>query len=367
MPYPLPPDNPPLQLDEALASRLHGAQQALSRLDLAGDMEPSIDWFIYAFVRKEAVLSSQIEGTQATLVDLFSFEAEPDVAPVNADVKDICNYLDALAFARRQLTDPAGLPLTLRLLCDTHHPLMHGVRGADKQPGEIRCSQNWIGDTRPGNAAFVPPPPHLLAQALSDFERYIHSVDTLPALVRVGLLHVQLETLHPFLDGNGRVGRLLITLLLEHWGLLSRPLLYLSLFLKRHRQEYYSRLNAVRRKGDWEGWLAFFLEGVETIASEASTTARDLFTLVSQDRGIALARADVTVLSPRLLELLPQHPVITPLTVIKLLDTTRPTAGKTIALLESAGILVEATGRKRDRTFHYARYLEKLKEGTELV
>src|SRR5216683_83788 len=239
VPSPLPPADPALLLDSALADQLRAAQQALTRLELAGEIVPSLDWFIYAFVRKEAVLSSQIEGTQATLVDLLTFEAD-DSAPPNADLEEVCNYLEALAYARGQLSDTNGLPLSMRLLNETHQRLMRGVRGAEKLPGEVRRSQNWIGGTRPGNAVYVPPPPNVLAEVLSAFEKYVHAEDnTLPPLVRAGLLHVQFETIHPYLDGNGRIGRLLITLLFDHWKLLSKPLLYLSLFFMRHRDEYY--------------------------------------------------------------------------------------------------------------------------------
>ena len=238
-------------------------------------MVPSMDWFIYAFVRKEAVISSQIEGTQATLVDLLTFEAtEGDAAPApaSADVEEVCNYVDALHFARAQLADPRSPPLSMRTLNATHARLMRGVRGATKMPGEVRRSQNWIGGSRPGNAAYVPPPPHALGEMLGAFETYLHGDDSLPPLVRAGLLHVQFETIHPYLDGNGRIGRLLVTLLLEHWKLLTRPLLYLSLFFKRHREDYYRRLNAVRVDGDWEGWLDFFLDGV---AAEAGLNQPD--------------------------------------------------------------------------------------------
>lgn len=241
VPYPLPPISPPLTLEGPLADRLRHAEQALALLDLAGGMVPSLDWFIYAFVRKEAVISSQIEGTQASLVDLLSFEAEEESAP-SPDVEEICNHVDALAYARQQLADEKGLPLSMRLLNETQQLLMKGVRGAGKQPGEVRRSQNWIGGSRPGNAVFVPPPQHLLPDLLGDFEKYLHDEDALPPLIRSGLLHVQFETIHPYLDDNGRIGRLLITLLLEHWSLLEKPLLYLSLFFKRNQAEYYRRL-----------------------------------------------------------------------------------------------------------------------------
>jgi len=369
VPHALPPAAPPLVVDTAVTARLRTAEQALVRLELAGEMVPSLDWFIYAFVRKEAVVSSQIEGTQATLVDLLTFEAqdsaEPRAAP-SADVEEVCNYLDALAYARAQLADPRGLPLSMRLLNETHARLMRGVRGAEKLPGEVRRSQNWIGGSRPGNAAYVPPPPHALGEVLGAFEKYLHAEDALPPLVRAALLHVQFETIHPYLDGNGRIGRLLVTLLLEHWKLLTKPLLYLSLFFKRHREDYYRRLNAVRSDGDWEGWLDFFLDGVATIADEAVASARELFALVAADRARVLAHAGMSVVALRLFEFLPRQPVITVASVMKLVATTKPTAGRAIELLVAAGVLVETTGKKRDRSFVYRGYLDRLRVGTEL-
>jgi len=369
VPHALPPTDPPLVVQAAMAERLRVAEQALVRLEVAGEMVPSLDWFIYAFVRKEAVLSSQIEGTQATLVDLLTFEAQEgaslSVAP-NADVEEVCNYLDALVYCRAQLADPNGLPLSMRLLSETHQRLMRGVRGAEKLPGEVRRSQNWIGGSRPGNAAYVPPPPHLLGEVLGAFEKYLHSNDTLPPIVRAGLLHVQFETIHPYLDGNGRIGRLLVTLLLEHWKLLTKPILYLSLFFKRHREDYYRRLNAVRIEGDWEGWLDFFLDGVATIADEAVASTRELFALVAADRARVLAYEGMSVVALRLFELLPRHPIVTVASVMKFVETTKPTAGRAIELLVAAGVLVETTGKKRDRSFVYRGYLDRLRVGTEL-
>jgi Fic family protein len=369
IPNPLPPADPPVLLDAALAERLRTAEQALVRLELAGEMVPSLDWFIYAFVRKEAVLSSQIEGTQATLVDLLTFEAqegsEQSAAP-SADVEEVCNYLDALAYSRAKLADPKGLPLSMRLLNETHEQLMRGVRGAEKLPGEVRRSQNWIGGSRPGNAAYVPPPPHALGEALGAFEKYLHADDSLPPLVRAGLLHVQFETIHPYLDGNGRIGRLLVTLLLEHWKLLTKPLLYLSLFFKRHRDDYYRLLNAVRVHGEWEGWLDFFLDGVATIAHEAVSSARELFALVAADRTRVLAQEGMSVVALRLFELLPRYPIVTVASVMRFVETTKPTAGRAIELLVAAGVLVETTGKKRDRSYVYRGYLDRLRIGTEL-
>jgi Fic family protein len=367
VPYALPPTNPKLEIDPEMQKLLFLAEQKLVNLDLASQMVPSIDWFIYAYVRKEAVTSSQIEGTQATLIDLLSFEADDNLkASDDPDIEEVCNYLDAVKYARHQLNDSKGLPLSMRLLNETHKRLMKGGRGGNKQPGEIRQSQNWIGGIRPGAAAFVPPPPHKLPKLLTDFEKYIHSSDKLSVLIRVALIHVQFETIHPYLDGNGRIGRLLITLLLEYWGKLSAPLLYLSLYFKRNRQEYYQRLGDVRLKGDWEGWLNFFLKGIFEIADEATELAKNLFALVNNDRTRVLADESSTVFTLRLFELLPTHPIMTMPQVVKLLGTSKPTALKAIKALEKLKIFSETTGRKRDRCFSYSKYLERLKVGTEL-
>lgn len=366
IPFPLPPRDPPLALDDNLAQLLARASEQLRLLDLAGDLVPSVEWFVYAFVRKEAVLSAQIEGTQATLMDLLEVEASGK-APVDADVEEVCGYLDALNFAWEERGRDTGAPLSMRLLSQAHERLLAGARGAGKQPGEVRRSQNWIGGTRPGTASFVPPPPHRLGDLLSEFEHAIHDDSDLPPLVRVGLLHAQFETLHPYLDGNGRLGRLLITLLLRHWRLLSRPLLYLSLFLKVHRQEYYRRLGAVRSDGDWEGWLGFFLEGVAAVAEEAIATARRLHTIVGEGRKRLLAREDATVLSLRLFELLPQHPLITVNRAVDLLDCSRPAAAKALRVLEAAAVLQPLDARKKNRTLVFREYLDHLREGTEVV
>ena len=365
VPVPLPPRNPQFQMSDSLKESLHAAEIALDRLDISTALVPSVTWFVYAFVRSEAVLSSQIEGTQATLTDLLNFEPTNQAAgALVTDVREVCNYIDALYYARSELHRPKGLPLSIRLLNETHRHLMRGVRGATKQPGEIRRSQNWIGGTRPGNAVFVPPPPHHLRNLLGELENYIHAGDPLPPLIRVALLHAQFETIHPYLDGNGRVGRLMITLLLEHWKLLSQPVLYLSLFFKRNQQEYYRRLGAVRSDGDWEGWTGFFLEGVRTIAEEAVSAARDLFVIIDIDRMRVMRAPTSSVMALRLLQQLPEQPVITIASATRLLKTTKPTAIKAVNTLEQLGILAENTGRKRDRTFSYAAYIKRLGKET---
>ena len=365
VPFPLPPGEPPLVVDGRLATRLRAAEDALARLDLAGEMVPSLDWFLYGFVRKEAVLTSQIEGTQATLMDLLTFEAEPEATP-DPDVEEICNYLEALRYARAELARADGLPLSMRLLNEAHGRLMRGVRGAGRQPGAVRRSQNWIGGSRPGNAVHVPPPAPRLPDLLGDLERYLHRDEDVPALVRVGLAHVQFETIHPYLDGNGRIGRLLIALLLEHWGRLRAPLLYLSLFFRRHQAEYYRRLNAVRSDGDWEGWTDFFLDGIAAVAEEAATAARDLSSLVARDRAGVLAQPTSSVAAARLFEFLPGHPIVTVAGAMDHIGTTKPTATRAIETLMAAGVLAEITGRKRDRRFAYDGYLRLLRAGTEL-
>ena len=353
VPDQLPPKFP-AKLIAALSDRLQAAESSLARLDLAGEMIPS-------FVRKEALLSSEIEGTQATLVDVFSYEQTAQAGSSSvADVKEVTNYVTAINYALGQIHADRGLPISLRLLNDCHRRLMEGARGADKQPGEIRRTQNWIGGTRPGNAVFVPPPAEQVQGLLGNLEAYIYEQDDLPALLRVGLVHVQFETIHPYLDGNGRIGRMLIALLLDHWGLLQSPLLYLSVYLKENQADYFRRLSAVRIDGDWAGWFEFFLRGVDSVAQDATSTARTLYRQVTDDRQSLLAASGVTVSAMQLFELLPEHPVITTPVVTKMLQTTKPTAGKAIELLESLGILSEIGKRKRDRVFGYRKYLEVL-------
>lgn len=359
VPHSLPPAKPPLKLDNRLDTLLSEASAAVTRLRIAGAMVPSADWFLYGFVRKEAVVSSQIEGTQATLADVLEFEAT-NKTQHRDDVEEVCNYVEALSWARRELSKPKGLPISTRLLCGAHKRLMRGTRGASRMPGEIRRSQNWIGGTRPGNARLVPPPADQLPVLLSGLEKWLHEDDSLPPLVRAGLAHVQFETIHPFLDGNGRIGRLLITLLLEHWRVLDAPLLYLSLAIKRHQREYYDRLQAVRVDRDWEGWTSFYLECVREAADDGVNVAQRLFALIGNDHRKLLQARGVSVPSLRLFELLPTHPMITLPKAIGLLGTTKPTGSKAIATLVEIGILIETTGKARDRIYAYDQYLKSL-------
>ncbi|MBL4698603.1 MAG: Fic family protein [Phycisphaerales bacterium] len=359
VPRPLPPTNPPLTIDDGIAQLLNDARTSLARLAVAGTMVPSTEWFLYGFVRKEAVISSEIEGTQATLRDVLTFEATQQTDRPD-DVREVCNYIDGLAFAREQLANPRGLPLSTRLLCDTHRILMSGARGEDKLPGEIRRSQNWIGGSRPGNARFVPPPHEEILDALTNLEQWIHGDDELHALIRVGLAHVQFETIHPFLDGNGRIGRMLITLLVEHWGLLDQPLLYLSLAFKRRQQEYYARLASVRTEGDWEGWTVFFLECVQEAANDGVRVAQFLHALIGRDRARIIEHDRSTVAALRLFDLLPENPVVTVPLATQMLGMTAPPTRKAIELLESVGVLHETTGKQRDRVYAYREYLDVL-------
>jgi Fic family protein len=365
VPSPLPPHGPALRLNTSIKERNTAALAALDRLDIAAAMVPSEQWFLYGFVRKEALVSSQIEGTQATLRDVVSSEAT-DGGRLTPDVEEVCNYVAALTYARKELAKPHGLPLCTRLLSQTHRLLMKGARGANKQPGEIRKSQNWIGGTHPSNAIFVPPAPPAVPRALAQLEKWIHSSDPLPPLVKAGLAHVQFETIHPFLDGNGRIGRLLVTLLVEHWKLLSSPLLYLSLSFKRRQQEYYQRLSMVRTKGDWEGWTEFFLDCVRQAADDGVGAARRIFVIVESDRRRLSSDHRATVPSIRLFESLSDHPVLTLSRVMKILKASKPTASKSIDILRHVGVLDELTGLKRDRIYAYGKYLGVLEEGTEL-
>jgi Fic family protein len=361
-PFPLPPRDPPLDVSGELARLHERSLDGLARLEVAGRMVPSTGWFLYGFVRKEAVISSQIEGTQATLREVVNFEATSE-AERPADVEEVCNYVDALTYARRELANPKGLPVSTRLLCEAHRRLMKGVRGANKAPGRIRTTQNWIGGTRPGDARFVPPPPEDLPEAMTALEHWVHSEDPLPPLIKAGLAHVQFETIHPFLDGNGRIGRLLVALLLEHWKLMSSPLLYLSLAFKRRQSEYYARLAAVRTNGDWEGWTRFYLECVVESADDGVNLAERLFGLLGRDRRRLSGHERSTVSAIRLLDLLPEHPVVTVPMVAKLLKVTGPTARKAVEVAVDAGVLRETSGKQRDRVFAYHKYLEALTGG----
>lgn len=356
VPDPLPPNAPPLQ-PEGFAALNHRAELALARLSGVSGLVPSVDWLLYSAIRKEALLTSQIEGTQATLADLFDDEAGLAVSNTD-DVEEVSNYLRAFRLVQGQLRNPHGLPISVRLLCDAHRLLLDGVRGAGKQPGELRRSQNWIGGTRPGNAIFVPPPPEQVAPLLADMERFIHAETALlPPLVRVALVHAQFETIHPFLDGNGRIGRLLIAALLEHWRLLPEPLMYLSAYLKQHQAEYYRRLSAIRIDGDWEGWLAFFLEGVASAASEAERGIVATASLVSADRRRLLAAPKAGPASYRLFEMLPMMPRFTIERARQALNTTFPTANAAVKVLEDVGIVIELTGQKKNRCYSYQNYI----------
>lgn len=356
IPTQLPPRDPPLDMSGPLATLLQEAQAAIERLSLAGQLVPSIDWFIYGFVRKEALISSQIEGTQATLEDVLEFEAtkrsdRPD------DVEEVCNYVAAMMYARREMARAGGPPISTRLLCEAHRRLMKGVRGENKDPGRLRKVQNWIGGSGADAIRFVPPPPDAVAGAMHELDRWLHSNDPLPPLIKAGLAHVQFETIHPFLDGNGRIGRLLIALLLEHWGLMSEPLLYISVAIRRQQSEYYQRLSAVRTEGDWEGWTAFFLRCVRAAADDGVTVATAISALVSDDRRRLVRSPGATLAAVQLFDLLPEHPVVTGPLVRKLLRASPPTARRSIDALVNANILVETTGKLRDRAFVYRRYV----------
>lgn len=354
VPDPLPP-TPPLVLDAARQQRLERAQLACGRLDAITALLPDPDLFLYSYVRREAVLSSQIEGTQSSLSDLLLFEIEGLPSAPFDDVVEVSNYVAALEHGLRRLRE--GFPLSNRLLREIHAQLLARGRGADKQPGEFRRSQNWIGGTRPGNARFVPPPPTHVEDCMASLERFLHAPDVPGTLIKAALAHVQFETIHPFLDGNGRVGRLLIALILHVDGILREPLLYLSLYFKQHRAEYYHLLDSVRRTGDWESWLDFVLEGIEQTASNAVSTAHRLLALFRDDIAQVqrLGRAKANAL--RVYEVLRQRPLATIDGLARQLDIAFPTAARAIDALGSLNLVQEITGRKRERVFAYTAYL----------
>jgi Fic family protein len=363
LPAPLPPQ-PPIAIDATLRDRLDAALLALGRLDSVTTLLPDTRLFLYMYVRKEAVLSSQIEGTQSSLSDLLLFEADELPGVPLDDVTEVSNYVAAMEHGLSRIR--GGFPVSTRLIREIHGELMKRGRGSDKQPGELRRSQNWIGGSRPGDAIFVPPPPEQIGDALGALEKWIHDQpERTPPLIKAALAHVQFETIHPFLDGNGRVGRLLITLLLCSEGVLSEPLLYMSLYLKRHRARYYELLDAVRRDGDWEEWLAFFADGVESSASAAVDTVRRLVRQSEGDRAQVQSLGRTAGTALRVFDALRQRPIAPAALIAKLSGVSAPSVNTALQMLREQGIVSEITGRKRGRVFTYAKYLEILGEGTE--
>ena len=363
IPVPLPPV-PPLVLEGKLRQTLEAATLALGRLDGVATLLPDPDLFIYAYVRKEAVLSSQIEGTQSSLSDLLAFEIDDAPGSPISDVVEVSNYVAALEHGLERLRD--DFPLSNRLIREIHRMVLSSGRGSQLHPGEFRTSQNWIGGRRPGNAVYVPPPPHVVADCMGELEQFLHARDDgLPTLVRAGLAHVQFETIHPFLDGNGRTGRLLITFLLCEAGVLREPLLYLSLFFKQHRSDYYELLNAVRRTGDWEDWLDFFLEGVQETAEGAFATSQRLLQLFAADRERIQQTGRRAGSALRVHERLTSRPLQSISSVAESTALTFPTISAAMNSLVSLGIAREITGRRSDRLFAYDEYLSILSEGTE--
>jgi Fic family protein len=347
---------------ERLTPLVERANVCLGRLDGMAHTLPNIQLFFYMYIRKEAVLSSQIEGTQSSLSDLILHEYGEHSGALMDDVVEISTYVAALehGFARLQ----EGFPLSLRLIREMHEILLSRGRGSDKQPGEFRTSQNWIGGTRPGNALFVPPPPHEVMRCMGDLEMFLHPPHTLPLVVRAALAHVQFETIHPFLDGNGRIGRLLISLLMREGDILQEPLLYLSLYLKRHRTRYYELLQEVRLTGAWEEWCSFFLEGVIETANNATDTARRILRMFEAHRlEIETLSRPATIL--RLHQWMQHHPLASIPHAAEGLNIAYATAATALNTLEKMGMVREITGQKRDRLFSYKPYMDILSEGTE--
>ena len=364
IPAPLPP-LPPLRLEGELQRLLSQADRALGRLDGSVQTLPNPDLFVFMYVRKEAVLSSQIEGTQSSLQDLLAAEANLLGAESRPrDVDEVVNYVRAMKHGLARL---AELPVSIRLIREIHRELLQGVRGSHLTPGELRRSQNWIGPGGCGlaEASFVPPPPEELPQALGELELFLHQQDDLPALLKIGLAHAQFETIHPFLDGNGRIGRLLITFLLTENGVLHKPVLYLSHYFKRHRQAYYDHLQAVRDQGDWEGWLAFFLRGVAEVSAEATDTARRILALREEHRGQITAHLGRAAANGhKVLEQLFDRPIVSVTDIEALIQTTYTAANSLVTRLEDLGILREITGQKRHRRFRYEPYVQLFGDGS---
>lgn len=356
VPAPLPPD-PPVALTGELAALLSTADRALGRLDGSVLTLPRPDLFVFMYVRREAVLSSQIEGTQSSLQDVLAAEARLFDLDLPDDVGEVINYVHAMDHGLARL---AELPVSVRLIREIHAELMRGARGGHLQPGELRTSQNWIGPGRStlATATFVPPPHHIVPQALSGLERFLHAEDEVPPLVKIALAHAQFETIHPFLDGNGRVGRLLITFLLTERGILGKPVLYLSHYFKERRQDYYDHLQAIRTRGDWEGWIAFFLRGVIEVAGEAAGTARRILQMREEHRAAITAQLGRAAGNGhKVLESLFDRPIISVNDVREMIGTSYVAANSLVARLAALGILTEMTGYARNRRFQYAPYI----------
>ncbi len=363
IPEPLPPE-PPVDLTDARQRLLERATLALGRLDSITLLFPDPGLFLYAYVRREAVLSSMIEGTQSSLSDLLLFEIEGAPGAPFEDVVEVSNYVSALDHGMKRLQN--GLPLCNRLIREMHAVLLSRGRGSDKTPGEFRRTQNWIGGTRPGNAYFVPPPPEHVENCMAGLERFLHDErNPCPTLVKAALAHVQFETIHPFLDGNGRIGRLLIAYILHHDNILSEPLLYLSLYFKQHRGEYYRLLDGVRTEGDWETWLDFFLEGALQTAGNAVETAQRLAAVFSEDEDRIQAQGRVASTALRVFNALREQPLTSLNEVCNRTALSFPASSKGMEILVKLGIAREITGQRRNRIFAYDRYLTILSEGTE--
>ncbi len=360
-PAPLPP-HPPLDLDERLLVAQDRATKALARLDGMAALLPSPGLILYTYVRKEAVLSSQIEGTQSSLSDLLIYENKQAPGVPVSDVKEVSNYVAALEHGLRRLK--GGFPMSLRLIKEIHEVLLKGTRGEDKRPGEFRTSQNWIGGTRPGNALYVPPPPHEVLPAMGALEKFIHGdpVQT-PTLIKTGLVHAQFESIHPFLDGNGRVGRLLIPLILHTEGALKYPLLYLSLYFKQRRTDYYEALMNVRFRGAWEDWLAFYLAGVEDVAKESAETAEKIISTFKADRGKLEKLGKASASALKVHGLLEKHCLLTLATAQKELRLSLPTVASAMSRLAKLGITKEITGKQRKQVFAYQAYWKLISAG----
>ncbi len=357
IPTPLPPD-PAVRIAGELQTRLSDADRALGRLDGSIQTLPNPDLFVYMYVRKEAVLSSQIEGTQSSLQDLIAAEAKILTADAPSDVDEVVNYVAAMNHGLARLDE---LPVSVRLIREIHAELLKGVRGSHLTPGHPRTTQNWIGPSgcTLNEATFVPPPPEEVPAALGQLEQFIHADTDLPLLVKIGLAHAQFETIHPFLDGNGRVGRLLITFLLCEKKILLKPVLYLSHYFKRYRTEYYERLQAVRDHGAWEEWLSFFLKGVAEVSGEATETARRILALREEHRSVITDRLGRAAGNGhRVIEHLYESPIVSVADVQKLTGTTYPAANDLVSKLETEGILREFTGQARNRRFRYQKYID---------